>query len=275
MTTATLSPTASNASASRGGASFLSIFASEWSKLAALRSTHVTLAIGFALSIATSALVSVAIGSTRDSWNPNFNPITVSMVGTIFALIVYSVFAVLVGSREYSSGLIRLTLSATPRRGRVLAAKFALVVLITLVLGELTTVSMFFAGQAILGAYGMPTASLADPDAFRMVVGLGATMIFFPTVGLALGVILRSTAGGITAVLGLLWLPQIFGEFVPMWWRENILSLLPSNGLDSMTVSHIEPSPAFSDPAVGAVIAATWLAVAVSAAFFAFTRRDA
>jgi hypothetical protein len=142
-------------------------------------------------------------------------------------------------------------------------------------MGILTTVGMFLVGQAVLGAYGMPVASLSDPDARRMVFGLGVAMPFFPVMGMAFAMLLRSTAGGITTVLGLLWLPQIFGEFVPLWFRENILSLLPSNGIDSVTVSHIEPSPAFSDPAVGALIAATWFLTVVGAAYVAFLRRDA
>jgi ABC-type transport system involved in multi-copper enzyme maturation permease subunit len=134
---------------------------------------------------------------------------------------------------------------------------------------------MFYAGQVILGAYGMPTASLTDPGAMRMVLGLGFVMPFFPVIGFAFGVLLRSTAGGITTALGLLWLPQIFGQLVPMWWREHILSLLPSNGLDSITAGHIQPSPAFSEPLVGAIIAATWLVIAVGTAFAAFVKRDA
>jgi len=93
--------------------------------------------------------------------------------------------------------------------------------------------------------------------------------------GMAFGMLLRSTAGGITTALGLLWLPQIFGEFVPTWFQEHILSLLPSNGIDSVTVSHIESTPAYSAPLLGAAIAAAWLLASVGAAYIAFQRRDA
>ncbi|MEO9255513.1 MAG: hypothetical protein ABI305_08240, partial [Tepidiformaceae bacterium] len=133
----------------------------------------------------------------------------------------------------------------------------------------------FLVGQAVLGAYGMPVTNLGDPDAQRMVLGLGVAMLFFPSLGMAFGVLLRGTAGGITTVLGLIWLPQIFGTFLPMWWREHIFSLLPGNGLDSMTIGHIEPSPAFSTPAIGAVIACVWFVVVVGAAYLAFLKRDA
>ncbi len=276
MTTATLtSSTAHTGIAAQRPASFFNTLSSEWSKLASLRSTHLTLGLGLLLSVATSAVVSVALGSTKDSWSPGFNPITTSMVGLIFGLIIYSVFGVMAMSREYASGTMRLTLTATPNRSRVYLAKLTLVTGTLLVAGLVTTISMFLVSQAILGAYGMPTASLSEYDAARMVLGLGVVMPFFPVMGFAFGTLLRSTAGGITTVLGLLWLPQIFGEFVPMWFRENILSLLPSNGIDSITISHIEPSPAFSDPAIGAVIAATWIVLVVGAGYLAFLRRDA
>lgn len=276
MTTAMMSSnTALVPSVSPRSASFANTLAAEWSKLATLRSTHITLALGLVLSIATSALVSLALGSTQESWSADFSPITTSMVGNIWALIIYSVFGVLVMGREYSGGMIQLTLSATPRRGRVLAAKLFLVSAITLVFGLITTVGMFLVAQAVLGAYGMPTTNLGDADARRMVLGLGTVMPFFPIIGLALGALLRSTAGAITAVLGFIWLPVIFGATLPLWWQEHVLSLLPGAGLDSLTISHVEPSPTFSDPVVGAVIAGVWLTAIVGAAYLMLIRRDA
>jgi len=275
-TTATMTSTTHFAArASARPASFRNTLAAEWSKLTSLRSTYITLGLGFVLSIATTALVSLALGSTQDDWSADFSPVTTSMVGNIWALIVYAVFGVLVMSREYSGGLIRLTLSATPRRGRVLAAKLLLVAGVTFVFGLLTTVAMFLVGQAILGAYGMPTTDLGDADARRMVLGLGAVLPFFPLAGLALGVILRSTAGAITAVLGLLWLPEVFGDFLPTWVQEHVLSLLPSNAMDSVTLAHIEPSASNVDPLIGAIIAGAWLAAVVGAAYLTLVRRDA
>jgi ABC-type transport system involved in multi-copper enzyme maturation permease subunit len=263
------------ASSSPRPPTFFNTLASEWSKLAALRSTYVMLGLGVFLSIATTALSALAIGATKADLPDNFDPVTISMIGTIFGLIVFSVFGVLAASREYSSGMIRLTLIATPSRGRVLFAKFVLVGLTILVAGMITTVGMFFAGQAVLGAYGLPTASLSDGDTQHMVFGLGAAMVFFPTLGLAFGVLLRSTAGGITTVMGLLWLPQVVGQLVPRWSQEHVLSLLPSNGVDSMTVGHMQNDPAYSAPAIGAVIAASWLLAVVGAAYLAFIGRDA
>jgi ABC-2 type transport system permease protein len=275
MTSTSTSITPRAAHVSARPARFANTLAAEWSKLAALRSTYLILGLGLVLSIGTTALVSLALGSTQDDWSPDFSPITTSMIGTIWALIIFAVFGALVASREYSGGLIRLTLSATPQRGRVLAAKVILVAGITLTLGLLTTVGMFLVGQAVMGAYGMPTTDLGNADALRMVLGLGVVMPFFPLTGLALGILLRSTAGAITAVLGLLWLPEIFGEFLPAWVQQNVLSLLPSNAMDSITNAHIEPSASNVDPVVGAVIAGAWLAAFIGGAYLALRRRDA
>lgn len=277
MTTATTLPSknilATNASAPRSG--FIDTMASEWTKLATLRATHLTLGLGYLLSVATTAIGCIALGMTQDDWSPDFSPVTTTMIGVAFGLIVYTVFGVMAVSREYASGTIRLTLTATPDRTRVFCAKFALVAASLLVMGLASTISMFFVGQALLGAYGMPTASLADPDAARMVLGLGVAMPFFPLIGFAFGVLLRSTAGGITTALGLLWLPQIFGQLVSDTFQKNVLSFLPSNGVDTMTSGHIQHSPAFPDPMVGAVVAGTWFVAIIAAAYLAFMRRDA
>lgn len=276
MTTATLSSNNSIATgASTRRASFIDTLASEWSKLATLRATQLTLALGFFLSVGTTAIACIALGTTQDDWSPDFSPVTTSMIGVALGVIIYTVFGVMAVSREYANGTIRLTLTATPARGRVFLAKFALVGTMLLMLGLASTLSMFFVGQALLGAYGMPTASLSDPDAARMVLGLGVAMPFFPLLGFALGVLFRSTAGGITSALGLLWLPQIFGQLVSESFQKNVLSLLPSNGVDTLTAGHIQHSPAFPDPIVGAAVAATWFTVIVGAAYLAFVRRDA
>jgi ABC-2 type transport system permease protein len=257
------------------GANFWDALTSEWVKLTSLRFTYITLGLGLTLSLATTALASLAMASTQNQWSAGFDPFTFSMVGNVFALIIYSVFGVMCMSGEYTSGMIRLTFTATPRRGRVFLAKLVLVSLIVLVFGLLTTIGMFLVWQAILGAYGLEIATFGDADARRLVIGLGAAMPFFPLIGVALGVLLRSTAGAITTVLGLLWLPLIFGEVLPMWWRENVISLLPGTALDSLTIAHVVDSPTYTDPAVAAVIAAAWLTGFIGAAYVVLIRRDA
>jgi ABC-2 type transport system permease protein len=254
---------------------FTDTLASEWLKLTTTRSTAILLGLGIILSIGTTGLVSLAMASVRDEWPDGMNPAIFSMAGNVFTLIIYSVFGVMVATREYSSGMIRLTLSATPARGQVLAAKALLIFLLTLAAGLVSTTGMFLVGQLAHSAFGMPATSYGELDAWRMVVGLGAVTPFFPLAGLALGTLLRSTAGATTTVLGLLWLPVMIGEFLPPWWQENIISLLPGTALDSFTIAHVvEDSSVYVQPLVGATVAAAWLAAILGAAWAAFLRRD-
>ena len=260
--------------ASSGTSPIVRTLRAEWTKLITLRSTRIMLGLGIGLSIAATALGCLAMGNAFDEWPADFDPYTFSMVGNAFALIIYSVFGVVTITREYSSGMIQVTLSALPGRGGVLFAKMLLVALITFVLGLATTFGMFLVGQAALGAAGLPGASLADRDALRLVIGLGAVMPFVPVVGVALGVLLRSTAAAITATLGLLWLPLILAEMLPPWWQENVISLLPGTALDSFTISHVIDSPTYLDPWAGVVVALVWLAGFLGAAWLVFARRD-
>lgn len=254
---------------------FTHALASEWTKLSALRATHITLALGLVLSIGTSALASLAIAATQEQWPADIDRKIFWLVGNIFTLIIFSVFGVLTATREYSSGTIRLTLTATPKRGRVFCAKLALVSTVILGCGLAATAGMFLATQAVMRSNGLPVISVGDADALRAMVGVGAVMPLFPILGFAFGILLRSAAGAITTVLGLIWLPEIFGGVLPVWWREHIISLLPGPAVDSFTIGHLVQSPSYSDPAVGAVVAGAWMVAIVGAAYVAFVRRDA
>jgi len=251
---------------------------SEWVKLTTLRSTFLTLGAGVVLSIAMTAVVALAVGSTWDSWSlerqTQFAPVLMTMSGNVILLIASAVFGALAVSSEYSNGVIRLTLTATPRRGQVLFAKLLLVFSITLVLGVISTVAMFLVGRAVLESYGISIASLGDTDVQRLVIGLGVATPLFPVFGVALGIILRSTAGAITAAMGLLWLPQVFGELLPSG-PQKVLSLAPQFGADSLTVAHFAESPLYSDPTAGALIVVVWLVAFVGAAYLVLKRRDA
>ncbi|MGE0227616.1 MAG: ABC transporter permease subunit [Dehalococcoidia bacterium] len=279
MTTEVLrTPTTTDATTATERMNFMNTLASEWMKLTTLRSTYLTLGLGSVLSIAMSALVCLAIGNTFDGWpaerQAQFAPILMSMSGTVVMLIALTVFGVLVASGEYSSGMMRLTLTATPRRARVLVAKLALVTGVTSIVGFVTSVSMFLAGQAVLGSYGIPVADLGDADAQRFVFGLGLMSPLFPVLGAALGMILRSTPGAITASLGLLWLPQVFGEVLPSWPQEHLLNLFPQSAADSLTSGHLVDNPMYSGEAFAGVILLTWVVVFVGAAHFFLQRRD-
>ena len=93
--------------------------------------------------------------------------------GSLFSAIVFAVIGATAVTSEYGSGMMRITLTATPRRGRVLAAKAAVVAAVTLVAGLVTATTTFVVAQLVFASYGVPTASLGDGDALRTVLGDG------------------------------------------------------------------------------------------------------
>jgi ABC-2 type transport system permease protein len=277
-TSTSASQTASTARREARQHGFRNVLASEWQKFISLRSTWITLGLGVALSIAMTVLMSTAIGG---SWDPEnkmyaeFNPITWSMDATLIATIAFSVLGVSVAAGEYTSGMIRLTFMASPRRSSVLAAKLIVVAGATAVAGLVSVAVMFLAAQAIYGSYDMPTASMSDPEALRLVLAMGAIAAVFPVLGVALGMILRSTVAGITSILALSFVPDFLGGLFPAWWQENIISFLPSQAIRALTVGTVVDSPRYQEPAVAALALAAWVAAALAGAYVVIKKRDA
>ena len=150
---------------------------SEWTKLSSLRGTAYKLALAFLLSVGLTGLLALVIGATWDGASAadraGHDPVGIGLFGSLFSTIVFAVLGATAVTKEYSSGMMRLTLTATPRRGRVLAAKAAVVAGLTLVAGLVTAVTTFLVAQAVFAAYGVPTAGLGSGDALRTVLGDG------------------------------------------------------------------------------------------------------
>ena len=110
---------------------------------------------------------------------------------------------------EFSSGMIRATFAAAPRRPLVLAAKAAIVAAVTLVAGEILAFVAFGVGEAVLKSQ-FPHAALGQPGVLRAVLMAGAYPALIALIGLGLGALIRHTAGAISAVVGVLFvLPLI------------------------------------------------------------------
>jgi ABC-2 type transport system permease protein len=252
---------------------------SEWTKLSTLRATRVQLVLAVLLSPALSALAALIVGLTHDDWKPadvaEFEPISFSLVGLLVGGIVFAVLGVRAVTAEYGSGMIRLSLTATPRRERLLAAKAVVVALVTLVAGTAMTVAMFVAAQAILAGYGVKSAGLFDGDALRAVLATAVTSPIVPLFALSLGFMLRSTAGAITSVLGLIFVPAIVGAILPQSWQDHVLIYLPGAASDAIAFGHLPDAPHGLSPAVAALVLAGWTALFLGGALLALERRDA
>jgi ABC-2 type transport system permease protein len=258
---------------------FSATLRSEWTKLISLRSTKVMLACSLILAIALSALLANVVGHTWDQWRPAerraWEPIGAALVGGVASAILFLVLGVRAVTAEYGSGMMRLTLTATPRRARVLAAKALVVAGVTLAAALVCNVSMFLAAQGILGAYGLETASLRDGDALRAVLASSMLAPLFPLIALSLGFVLRSTAATIIAVLAVIFGPPFLGGVLPRSWQGNTLDYVPMAASDAIATGHLPDAAAGLSPAIAALVVLGWLAVFLGGAWAVFDRRDA
>jgi ABC-2 type transport system permease protein len=261
--------------ASRPG--LLSQMRAEWTKLRSTRAFYIQTGLALLLAIGMSALIGLAVGASwgdlSEGDHADFEPLFVSFFGLAFSGIVLVVTGVTLMSSEYTSGMIRLTMTITPRRLRVLFAKALVITLVMWAIGLVIVLGSFYAGQLVIGSYeGVPTLTLGDSVAQRAILTGWLTTPLFPLIGLALGAILRSTASAITAVLAFIFGPGIFGGILPRAWQENLLAYLPGNASDSLLRE--SDAVTYIEPAVAAVVIAVWLALFFVVASVLMLRRD-
>ncbi len=264
-------------SRTQGKLTFAHVLRFEWIKLRSLRSTWLTLVAIFVV-IAVFGVLGAAMSSSDaevngggDGFGPS-SPVDIVLTGANLALLIVGVLGAVVGAREYSSGMVRLTFAAVPRRVNVLWAKllvFAGLVLATVVVPLLIA---FFAGMEVLSAAGQETVSWSDPGVARAVLGTGAYLVGVGIGGVVLGVLLRSVAGGIGVLIGgVLFVPTLAGALLPDSW-DAALKYLPSNAGAAFT--SLSPPAGMLDATAGAVVLLLWVAAGVAGAAIALRRRD-
>jgi len=273
MTTATLSR--SQADTARPGYSFRSTARMEWLKLRSVRSTSWIVLVFAAGMIGLSVLV-----LSHEHWatmtaadRASFDPVNDGFTGLALGQLVLGVLGVLAITTEFSSGMIRATFAAVPRRPMVLAAKAAVVAAVTLVAGEVLAFGAFAAGELALRSPA-PHATLGQPGVLRAVLMGGAYPALIALIALGLGAIIRNTAAAISAVVGMLFvLPLILlplgtsiqnsvGRFMPMLIAENSLTAVKPQ-------SHALPA------GLGFAVLCGYAAIALAAGGWALARRDA
>ena len=272
MTTATLTRAAGQPEGRYG---FRTVAQMEWLKLRSVRSTWWTLLVLAAGLIGLAILVMAhehwATMSAVD--RASFDPTNNSYWGLAIGQLVIGVLGVLAVTSEFSSGMIRATFAAVPRRPLVLAAKAAVLAAVTLVAGEILAFTAFAIGQAVLKSPA-PHATLGQPGVLRAVLMAGAYPALIALIALGLGAVIRHTAGAISAVVGILFvLPLILlplgtsvqnsvGQFMPMLIAEN-----------SMTA--VKPQSHTLSPGLGFAVLCGYAVLALAAGGWALARRDA
>ena len=180
---------------------------------------------------------------------------------------------VLIITSEYGTGTILSTFAAIPQRRAVLAAKAIAFTTTTIVLGIASSFAAFFVFQACLAGDGL-RASLDDPGVLRAVVGGGLYVTVLGLLGLGLGTIIRSSAGAIAALFGLLFVPPLLIGLLPPSWQTTIRPYVPMEAGSQIFIA-VTNDPNALDPWVGFGIFAIYAAVALIAAFILIRHRDA
>lgn len=252
----------------------VSTIQSEWIKFTTLRSTWITLAIALVGTVGVGALASWAIDQHWSHLSAGdrlaFSPITQSLTGVYLAQLVIGVLGVLVISGEYATGMIRATLTASPRRLQVLWSKLLVFVSVDLVLILVAAFGAFFVGQGLLHSHG---TTISAPDALRSVVGVGLYLAVVGVIAVSIGFIVRSTAGGISGVVGLLIVLPAIAHVLPASWQRDYVRFLPSNAGGALYTIH--PDPGTLSPWAGFAVMCVWALIGLVAAAVLLQRRDA
>jgi ABC-2 type transport system permease protein len=208
------------------------VLLSEWTKFRSLRSTLWTLLVGAVLMVGISSLFAAVTANEYKNFDASdlasFSPIGSSLEGNLFAVLAFGVLGVLLFSGEYSTGMIRASLTVVPRRLPVLWAKLGVFAGVVFSISLITSFASFFLGQALLSSKNLDVSISAD-GALRSVIGAALYLTVAGMIGVALGALLRNTAGGITTFVGVFFVIPPLTQLLPSSLRDNITQYLPSN----------------------------------------------
>ena len=261
----------------RGRVTQRRVVRSEWTKLWSLRSTRWSLLSAVVSMIGIGLIVS-AVQMNR--WNSMsfhdrsvFDSIDVGVGGYHLAQLAIGVLGVLVISGEYSTGMIRSSLMAVPKRLPVLWAKLGVFCVVTFALMLAATLISFFGVQAIVTSHDVQH-SLGDPHALRAVVGTALFLTILGAVGVGLGTLVRNTAGGIASFVGLLFVLPGITALLPASTGDAISPYLPLNAGTTVASSTFD-NPHHLSTWGGFAVFCGYTAVIIAAAAVRLARADA
>lgn len=272
MTTLTAEPSRTTTrSPSRYRRTFGRALRSEWIKLSTVRSTWWSIGIVAVLTIGIAVLVAQSMDV------PGFEPIQAVVSPIQFTMLLAGILGVISVTGEYSSGMIRSTLAATPSRGAVLAAKATVVALLMFISSLVIFLIAALAVTPIFDGRDMPFAWDDPAKSILPILASSLSMAVFALIGVAFGFLIRSGAGAIAATVGLLFvLPIIVGIFSGTgegWeWIADVSSHLPVAAAQSV----ILPQDDWGLPLAEAYTTlAAWVAAGMLGAWATLRTRDA
>jgi hypothetical protein len=252
------------------------VIQSEWIKLWSLRSTRWSILVSFVAMAGLGILVSSV---QMAHWNQmhaddrrSFNAIDSSLGGWHLAQLAVGVLGVLIITGEYSSGQIRSTFAAVPRRLPVLWAKVLVYGAVTLLLMLIASFIAFLVSQPILTQHHVDT-TLSHPHVLRSVIGAGLYLTATGLLGLSLGALVRNTAGGIATFAGIMFVLPGISAILPNSWGNSLDPYLPLNAGSDIIGTQPDPTALSAWGGFGLFCAYAAIALAISAVLL--VRRDA
>lgn len=196
-----------------------------------------------------------------------------SLAGAVLAQLLIGALGVLAVTGDYSSGMVRSTFAAVPRRRLVLAAKLAVVAVAAFAVGEVGSVSGFAAGQLAISGSPVPSASLADPAILRPVLFTGAYLGLVGLLGLGLGTVLRHAGAAIGTLFGVVFVPVFLAA--PLGSAAiGVAKFVPIIILGNSIVV-VTPAPGALSAWAGTGVLCLYAAAALGLGSWLLARRDA
>jgi ABC-2 type transport system permease protein len=259
-----------------GRVTFPRVLLAEWTKFRSVRSTAWSLGAGILLTILFPVLFATVTSTHWSHMSPqeqaDRRPLDIALAGVNVAQLAIAVLGVLMISAEYSTGSIRSTLTAVPKRLPVLWAKLVDYAAVSLAVMVPAVLISFFASQAILHNIPELQVSFSAPGIARCVLMGAVYVAMVGTFALALGAIVRNTAGGIALFAGIFFVLPPLMFTLPQTWNNAISQYLPSNA--GRQIFSLEHGAHTLTPVAGGLVFAAYCAAAIAVAAFLLRRRD-
>lgn len=251
------------------------VLRSEWTKLYSLRSTRygllatVVMTIGFGLIACIATVSRWATMSAADK--ATFDPLSTSLLGVHFGVLAIGVLGILLITGEYTTGMIRSTMTAVPKRLPVLWGKAGVYAVVAAVVAVPSALIAFVAGQAILSGEHVQIA-FSHPGVTRAVFGAALYLVLTGLFAMGLGAILRNTAAGIASFAGIMFVIPPLITILPSSISDAIVPYLPSNAGEAMM--EIGTHANTLSAGAGLAVFAAYVAAVIAAAAVLLRRRD-
>jgi ABC-2 type transport system permease protein len=265
--------------AGAGRATFREAMDSELAKIRSVRSTFWTLLISLLVSVGISVLIA-AVRSANWSTIAAANRAAINMsdvvAGVYFGVLVTGVLGVLVVASEYSTGMMRTSLTAFPRRGTLFTAKATVLTLVVVVLGLVIAFASYLLAAPFYTRHGVDL-TLGRAANVRALLAVAVYLVLIALMGLGLGYLLRHTAAAISSLVGLLFVIPIITSFLPGRAGKDVNQVVPTNAGTAMTATHTTTAAGTQllSPLGGLIALLIWTAVFVVPALVLYRRRDA